>query len=81
MARRQLQAGIGHQINERRPHGRRGLMHGRNHGFILLRPGHGEHIRETRADGIGFVAHAPRHDHLAIFGNGLANGFQAFGLG
>ena len=81
MARRQLQAGIGHQIDEGRPHRRRGIVHGADHGFILLRPGHGEHSGEAGADGVGLVAHAAGDDHLAVFGNGLADRFQAFGLG
>ena len=56
-------------------------MHGAHHGFILLRPGHGEHSGEAGADGVGLVAHAAGDDHLAVFGNGLADRFQAFGLG
>jgi hypothetical protein len=54
---------------------------GLDHGFVLVRAGHGQNIGEPRADRLGLVAHAPGHDHAAIFGNRLADRGQAFLLG
>ena len=77
----QLQPGIGDEIEIGALHRRCRIAHGGDDLVILLRPGDGEHIGKARPDAVSLMPHAARHDDLAIFGHGLADGFQAFGLG
>ena len=61
--------------------GRRGIVHGAHHFFILLRSGHGQHAGVHVADHGLFHAHAAGDDDLAVLGQRFADGFQRFGLG
>ena len=60
---------------------RRGGVDRGDDGLILLRAGHREHLREARADDVGFVAHAAGDNHPAILGNRLADRLEALFLG
>ena len=84
MARSQLDVRVRRlrdQVDERALRWRCGFVHGLDHGFVLVRAGDGQHGGELRADQLRFAAHAPGHDHAAVFGNRLANRGQAFFLG
>ena len=52
-----------------------------HHLFVLMRAGDREYLRMGGADRVGFLAHAPRDDHAAVFGDGLADRGEAFFLG
>ena len=81
MARRQLEASLRHQINERRGDRRRGFVDRGDDFLVLLRTGDCEHLREARADHVGFLAHAAGDDDAAVLGDRLADRLEALGLG
>ena len=81
VARRQLHALRRHEVDERIVRRRRGLVHGRDHALVLLRPGDREHVREAVADLLRLGAHAAGDDHLAVLGHGFADGVERFRLG
>ena len=58
----------------------RGAMHRFKHALVLLRPGHGEHVRMQRGDLFRLGAHAAGHDHFAVFGKRRADGCEQFRL-
>src|SRR5690606_18619277 len=83
VARRELDALRRHQVDIRvvvRLR-RRGLVHRAYHFFILLRAGHRQHAGMDLADDRFLDAHAAGDDHLAVLGDGFADGLQRFGLG
>ena len=55
-------------------------MNRRNDGFILMRTGDREHIREARTDDVGFITHATCDNHTAVFRNRLTNSLKALFL-
>ena len=81
MARRQLQARLGHEVDERRGDRRRGLVDRGDDLLILLRAGDREHLREALADHVGFLAHAAGDDDAAVLGDGFADRLEALVLG
>ena len=81
MARRQADARGGHEINERIGRGRHGGVDGIQNRLVLLGAGHGQHAGVGAGDKVGFGPQAAGHDDPAVFGQRLADGLQAFGLG
>ncbi len=81
MARCQLQPAFGDQVQKGIGGNGGCLMHRADDFLILMRARDGEDIGEFGADDVGFLAHAPRHDDAAIFGQRLANRLQRFFLG
>ena len=81
VARRQLQPGVGDQVDIGRQVRRRRLMHRLDHLFVLMRAGDGEHLREAGADHLRLFAHTARHDHAAVFRDRFADRLKAFFLG
>ena len=61
--------------------GRRRLVNRGDDFLILLRAGDREHVREARADDVGFLAHAAGDDDAAVLGDGFADRLEAFLLG
>jgi hypothetical protein len=57
------------------------LVHLGHHGFILMRPGDGEHAWMRGADAVGLDAKTAGDDHLAVLGQGLADDGKRFRLG
>src|SRR4051794_35832014 len=56
-------------------------MYRRDDAFVLLRAGDGEHLREAVRNRLGLGPHAAGDDHLAVLGQGLANGPKRLLLG
>jgi hypothetical protein len=81
MARGQLQAAFGHQIEEGVWRDRCGFVDGTYHGLILMRAADCEHLGIFRTDHLSFVAKTACDDHPAIFGKCFTDGFQRFFLG
>ncbi len=57
------------------------LVHGGDHRFVGLGPGHREEVRIFLANFLGLRAHATGDDDAAVLGHGLADGRERFGLG
>src|SRR5690606_30242008 len=88
-----LQVGVvpGRQLDALRRHqvdigvvldvGRRGVVDGAHHFFVLLGAGNGQYGRVHVADDGFFDPHAAGDDDAAVLGDGLADGVQRFGLG
>ena len=81
VARRQLKAGVGDQVDIGRQVGGGRFVHRLDHLFVLMRAGDREHLREAGADHLGLLAHAAGDDDAAVLGNRLADRLQAFLLG
>jgi hypothetical protein len=81
MARRQLDALRGQEIEFRIMRRRHRLVHRGDHALIGLRPGDREHLGKALADRLGFSPHAARHDDLAVLGERGADRLERFGLG
>ena len=81
VARRQLDALFRHEVDILAQRRRDDVMHRAHHFLVLLRAGDGQHVGEALADQVGFLAEAAGDDHLAVLGNGLADGLQRFFLG
>ena len=81
VARRQLEPGLGHQVDERVRDRRRGLVDRGDDFLILLRAGDREHVREAGADDVGFLAHAAGDDDAAVLGDRFADRLEALFLG
>ena len=60
---------------------RSGAMHRLDHAFVLLRTGDGEHLRKPLRNRLGLGSHAAGDDHLAVLGQGLADGPEQLLLG
>ena len=56
------------------------LVHLGHHGLILMRPGDGEHARVRGTDAVGLDAKTAGDDHLAVLGQGLADGGKGSAL-
>ena len=80
MRRRQAEPRARHKLQKRRMRGGGRYVDRVHDGVVLMRAGHGEHVREGLADALVLDAEAAGDDHAAIFGHGLADGFEAFGL-
>jgi len=87
MARRELDAGdatrLGHQVDERVMGLGHVQVHRVHHLLGGMGAGHGQHLGVDLADQVVAAvaragAQAAGHDDLAVFGQGLANGVQAF---
>src|SRR5690606_4840412 len=83
VTRGQLDALRRHQVDQRVVLGLRrdDFVYGVNHLLVLLRAGDGQHARVHVADAVFGHAHATGDDHLAVLGQGLADGVQRLGLG
>ena len=81
VARRELEARFGHQVDERRGDRRRGFVDRGDDFLILLRAGDREHVGEAVADDVGFLAHAAGDDDAAVLGDRFADRFEALFLG
>ena len=81
VTRGELEARLGDQVEERRGHRRRGLVHRLHHLLVLVRAGDREHLREARADDLGLLAEAAGDDDAAVLRNGLADRLEALFLG
>ena len=81
MAGRQADAAGRQQVDERIGRWRHRAMHRIQHLFILLRPGDGQNRRMRAGDIFGLGPQTAGDDDLAVFGQGLADRLQAFGLG
>ncbi len=78
MARGELDALGGHQIEKRVVPRRRHPVDRIDHGFVLLRPGDGEHVRVAGGDLFGLGTHAAGDDHLAVLVERRADGGKGF---
>ena len=81
VARGQLHRGRGQQVHERIGRGRHGGVDRVQHLFVLVRPGHGQHLGMRAGDVVGFRPQAAGHDHAPVFNQRLADRVEAFGLG
>ena len=81
MARRQLDALLGDQIDERIMRRGRGRVHRRHHALIGLRAGDRGDVREGVADLLGLGAHAAGDDDLAVLRHRRADRLERFLLG
>lgn len=83
VARRELDAGGRHEIDERVVRLRQVRMHGLHHFADRVRAGDGEHLRMDFLDQVGAArarlrAEAAGDDHLAVLGQRLADRVEAF---
>ncbi len=81
VARRQLDALRRHEVHARVVRRRQRLVNGRDDALVLLRPGHGQHLRKAFADQLRLGPHAAGDDDLAVRLERLADGRERFGLG
>ena len=81
MARRQLDARLGDQVDERMVRRRRGGAHRRHHALIGLRAGDRRDVGVGVADLLGLGAHAAGDDHLAVLGHRRADRVERLLLG
>ena len=81
MARRQLEALFGHQVEEAIGHRGQVLMHRIDHILVLVRPGNGQHRGVGLADQLLLDAQAAGNDDATVFVKGFADGFERFLLG
>ena len=81
MARRQLDALLGHQIEEWVMQRRRDAVHRSHDAFIGLRAGDGTDLRISSEDRPRFGSHATGDDHLAILAHRGTNSGKRFRLG
>jgi len=81
--RRELDADIviatRHQVDEGIVPLRQRRVHGAHHAGVILRPADRQHIRVHRADLLRALAETTGDDHLAVFGQRLADGVERFG--
>jgi len=82
MARRELDAGRGHQVDEGIVRFRQIRVDGVHHFLRGVRTGHGQHRgmhlpHQVAAAAAGPGAEAAGHDHLAVLGERVADGVQA----
>jgi len=80
MARRELHALRGHQVEEWIVRGGGRLMHGADDAFVILRAGDRKKVGIGAADLAGLRAHAASDDDTAVFGHGGPDGRKRFGL-
>ena len=71
----------GQQVDERIGFGWHGEMDCIENRLVLMRASDSENLRMRAGDVFGLRAKAACHDHPAIFGQCLTDGFQRFGLG
>ena len=76
----QFDPGGGHQVDERIGRRRHSLVHGVQDRLVLMGARHGQNLGMRAGDVLGFGTKAARHQHLAVFAQGLANRLKAFGL-
>ena len=81
MARRQLDALLGDEVDERVVRRRRGVVHRRHHALEGLRAGDRRDIGKGVADRVGLGAHAAGDDHLAVLVHRRADRGERFRLG
>ena len=81
MSRGKPNALLWHEIKKRIMLGRHSLMDRVHHTFIGLRTCYRCHCGIGVADLFGLRAHASRHNHFAILGERLADGFERLRFG
>ena len=81
MARGELEARLGHQIEIGRRHRRRSIVDRVDDLLVLVCAGDREHLREAGADDFGLLAHTAGDDDPAVLRDRLADRLQALLLG
>ena len=79
VARRELDALRRHEIDERIVRRRDRRVHGRDDGFVLMRPRDREHVRVRVANDVRFGAEAARDDDAAVLGERFADRVERLG--
>jgi hypothetical protein len=81
MARGELQAALGNEVQIGRGRYRSGDMDRSDDLFVLMRSGDCENVGKLRADDLRVLAHAAGDDHAPVLGDRLADRGEALLLG